>query len=79
MKDYPVGEKSVLDEKTRLNKTPDISFVHASWNDHSPNTLGLFDLIIGNDLLYEQEHPEQLASFNIDDRAFTGKILCFTR
>lgn len=61
--DYHPEVKSFLDENTHLNKDPDISFVRTSWDDHLPNDLGLFDIIIGSDLLYEQEHPENLASF----------------
>lgn len=61
--DYHPEVKAFLDENTHLNKDPDISFVRTSWDDHLPNALGLFDLIIGSDLLYEQEHPENLASF----------------
>ncbi|WP_163340319.1 methyltransferase [Desulfopila sp. IMCC35008] len=61
--DYHPEVKVFLDENTHLNKDPDISFVRTSWDDHLPNTLGLFDFIIGSDLLYEQEHPGILASF----------------
>jgi predicted nicotinamide N-methyase len=61
--DYHPEVKAFLDENTHLNKDPDISFVRTSWQDHLPNALGLFDLIIGSDLLYEQGHPENLASF----------------
>lgn len=61
--DYHPEVKAFLDENTQLNQDPDISFVRTSWDDHLPNALGLFDFIIGSDLLYEQEHPENLASF----------------
>lgn len=61
--DYHPEVKAFLDENTHLNKDPDISFVRTSWEDTLPNALGLFDFIIGSDLLYEQEHPEYLASF----------------
>lgn len=61
--DFHPEVKAFLDENTHLNKDPDIAFVRASWDDPVPSTLGLFDLIIGSDLLYEQEHPEKLASF----------------
>jgi methylase of polypeptide subunit release factors len=50
--DYHPVVKAFLDENTHLNKDPDISFVHTSWNDHSPNTLGPFDLIIGSGLVF---------------------------
>jgi len=61
--DYHPEVKAFLDQNTHLNKDPDISFVRTSWDDQLPNALGLFDFIIGSDLLYEQEHPENLALF----------------
>jgi ETFB lysine methyltransferase len=61
--DYHPEVKAFLDENTLLNKDPAISFVRTSWDDQLPNALGMFDFIIGSDLLYEQEHPEHLASF----------------
>ncbi len=61
--DYHPEVKAFLDENTHLNKDPNISFIRASWEDRLTKALGQFDLIIGSDLLYEQEHPENLASF----------------
>lgn len=61
--DYHPQVKNFLNNNTQLNQDRDISFVHASWDDHMPTTLGVFDLIIGSDVLYEQNHPEKLASF----------------
>lgn len=61
--DYHPEVKAFLNENTHLNRYPDISFVRTSWDDQLPNALGLFDFIIGSDLLYEQEHPGNLASF----------------
>ena len=43
-----------------LNGLPHIPFRRADWTDAD---LGRFDLIIGADLLYEPDHPAQLASF----------------
>mgnify|MGYP001827496448 CR=1 FL=1 len=60
--DYHREVKAILNENTHLNRDQDISFVRTSWNDQLPNALGLFDVIIGSDLLYEQEHPGNLAS-----------------
>lgn len=67
--DYHPEVKGFLDKNTQLNEDPDISFVRTAWEDLLPSSpLGLFDLIIGSDLLYEQEHPKQLAAF-IDQHA----------
>jgi predicted nicotinamide N-methyase len=56
-----------LSGNAALNEDPEIRFVRAAWSD-SDTGLGEFDLIIGSDVLYENEHPEQLAGF-IDDHA----------
>ncbi|MBX2849429.1 MAG: methyltransferase domain-containing protein [Acidiferrobacterales bacterium] len=51
-----------LDRNTDLNHDDKISFVRADWSgDHTG--LGLFDLIIGSDLLYEDEHVELVGNF----------------
>jgi 2-polyprenyl-3-methyl-5-hydroxy-6-metoxy-1,4-benzoquinol methylase len=45
-----------------LNEDQPINYKQADWGD-SDDDLGLFDLIIGIDLLYEEEHIELLANF----------------
>lgn len=42
------------------NRLPPVPFLLADWTDAR---LGAFDLIIGADLLYEPDHPAQLATF----------------
>lgn len=61
--DYHPEVKSFLKENTCLNKDPDISFVRTAWNDEATQTLGLYDIIIGSDLLYEDEHAKLLSTF----------------
>lgn len=56
-----------LEENTRLNHARDIPFVRTGWADEL-TSLGLFDLIIGSDLLYEPDHVPLLAAF-IDQHA----------
>lgn len=51
-----------LKRNTLLNNDPDIPFERVDWADEKDN-LGLYDLIIGSDLLYEDEHIELLANF----------------
>lgn len=54
-----------LKKNTQLNGDKDITFQRTDWaNDN----LGLFDMIIGSDLLYEDQHIELLARF-IDKHA----------
>ncbi len=51
-----------LERNADLNHDNKISFVRADWSGDNAE-LGLFDLIIGSDLLYEDEHVELLANF----------------
>ncbi len=45
-----------------LNQLEPMSFVLCDWEKLQPE-LGLFDLIIGSDLLYERNHPALLSAF----------------
>lgn len=60
--DHHPAVDSFLKRNTILNKNPDIPFERVDWADKKDN-LGLYDLIIGSDLLYEDEHIELLANF----------------
>ncbi len=60
--DYHPEVEAFLQRNTRLNDDPMMPFVRTSWADSATN-IGTFDLIIGSDLLYEDEHVEQLARF----------------
>jgi len=58
---HPEAE-AFLRENARINDDPEIPFVRVGWTD-PPSDLGLFDLIIGSDLLYERAHVEALSDF----------------
>jgi len=58
---HPEVEK-FLQRNTLLNDTTPIAFERTGWGD-THDQLGLFDLIIGSDLLYEDPHIELLANF----------------
>ena len=60
--DYHPEAQKFLQRNTLLNEDKTIAFERADWNDKS-DTLGHFDLIIGSDLLYEDNHIELLARF----------------
>ena len=51
-----------LGRNTRLNNNSDIAYQRVDWSDDA-DSLGRFDLIIGSDLLYEDQHINQLANF----------------
>lgn len=65
--DYHPESHHFLDRNTALNGDKLIPYQQADWADHS-DTLGLFDIIIGSDVLYEDNHIEILANF-IQDHA----------
>ena len=60
--DHHPEAKNFLNRNTRLNGDKEISFERTGWGDND-DTLGRFDLIIGSDLLYEDEHVELLTGF----------------
>lgn len=51
-----------LARNAAINSGPAIAYERTNWADASDH-LGSFDLIIGSDLLYEDEHVELLANF----------------
>ena len=53
---------SFLIENTQLNKGKAIPFLRTDWKDQNEG-LGLFDVIIGSDVLYEREHVALLSEF----------------
>ncbi|QSP95182.1 methyltransferase domain-containing protein [Marinobacter salinisoli] len=60
--DYHPEVKSFLERNALLNGDKSISYERTDWSDNKDN-LGRFDLIIGSDLLYEDDHIELLANF----------------
>ena len=65
--DYHPEAEHFLTENVQLNKGRDIPFVRTGWEDEDSG-LGLFDLVIGSDILYERWHINLLAAF-IDQHA----------
>ncbi|MCG8671536.1 MAG: protein N-lysine methyltransferase family protein [Pseudomonadales bacterium] len=60
--DYHPETERFLNRNTELNGDKLIPFERTGWADKN-DTLGRFDLIIGSDLLYEDEHIELLSEF----------------
>ena len=60
--DYHPEAEKFLERNALLNEGEAIDFELVDWAAKSDD-LGLFDLIIGSDILYEDEHAELLASF----------------
>ncbi len=60
--DYHPEVGKFLLRNALLNKDKPIAYEQADWAN-SDDDLGLFDLIIGSDLLYEEEHISLLANF----------------
>lgn len=60
--DYHPEVENFLERNTQLNGDDHIPFQRVDWAS-SNDGLGLFDLIIGSDILYEDNHIELLANF----------------
>lgn len=60
--DYHPEVGVFLQRNTALNHDDDIKYERTDWSD-ATDTLGQFDLIIGSDVLYEDQHIQQLADF----------------
>jgi predicted nicotinamide N-methyase len=60
--DYHPEAGSFLEQNVILNKGRAIPFVQTGWADDL-SALGKFDLILGSDLLYEDEHADLLSQF----------------
>lgn len=65
--DYHPEVGTFLKRNTLLNEDSPINYERVDWADKSDN-LGLFDLIIGSDLLYEDQHVALLSAF-IEDHS----------
>ena len=63
--DYHPEVSGFLKLNTELNQDRPIEYQQSDWAKWKDvgDDLGLFDLIIGSDLLYEDEHIDQLADF----------------
>src|SRR5699024_3879918 len=60
--DYHPKVEHFLNRNAKLNNGKAIAFERVDWADENCD-LGLFDLIIGSDILYEDQHVELLANF----------------
>ncbi len=60
--DYHPEANKFLQRNTQLNDDRDINFELVNWAD-TEDSLGVFDLIIGSDILYEDAHTQLLADF----------------
>ena len=58
---HPLTE-SFLKANAELNDLPTLKYCTGNWGRENPG-LGEFDLIIGSDVLYERDHPQQVAGF----------------
>lgn len=60
--DYHPEAGNFLRENVLLNQGEVIPFTRTGWGD-ADSGLGVFDVIVGSDLLYEQEHVALLSAF----------------
>jgi len=60
--DYHPEVEKFLKDNAKLNNTQTIPFTRTAWTDENVS-LGTFDIIIGSDLLYEEQHARELSHF----------------
>lgn len=70
---HPLSQ-SFLKENLLLNKLGPLKYRTGNWEVNNPE-LGLFDLIIGSDILYERQQPGQLAGFIDRHAARSAQII----
>ena len=70
---HPLTE-SFLQANAALNHLPLLKYCTGNWGRDNPG-LGEFDLIIGSDVLYERDHPAQLAGFIALHAAPSAEVL----
>jgi predicted nicotinamide N-methyase len=72
--DYHPLAGDFLARNALLNQLSPIEFHRCDWAEHYP-AIGLFNLIIGSDLLYERDHPQLLAGFIARHSALDAEVL----
>jgi ETFB lysine methyltransferase len=70
---HPLAQ-TFLHANLLLNHLPDLKYCTGNWGRENP-ALGEFDLIIGSDVLYERDHPAQLAEFILLHAAPRAEVL----
>lgn len=60
--DHHPEAENFLRKNVQLNEGREIPFVCTGWGDKDSG-IGVFDLVIGSDLLYERHHVKSLANF----------------
>lgn len=70
---HPLASAFLL-ENLRLNGLPPLPYATGHWG-RSDAALGRFDLIVGSDVLYERQHPAELAAFIDRHAAAVSEVL----
>ena len=70
---HPLAAAFLL-ENLRLNQLPAMKYEMGHWSRANPQ-LGLFDLIIGSDVLYDRAQPDELSQFIDRHSAPTVEVL----
>ncbi len=71
--DYHPEVKKFLDENSRINNTRLIPFERIDWTNLKSG-IGCYNIIIGSDVLYMDNHPKELASF-INQHADSNSVV----
>ncbi len=70
---HPLVE-TFIEANLALNGLPAMRYATGNWERSNPK-LGKFDLIVGSDVLYQRDHPAQLADFLQSHAAEESEVL----
>lgn len=59
--DFHPDIRRFLDRNTAINGLDNLEYVEWDWQNDPSGQMGLFDWVIGSDVLYERQHPEPVA------------------
>ena len=62
MSDWHPLSEAFMEENLKLNELGPMPYYPGDWGGTNPG-LGTFSLLIGSDVLYERQHPQELAGF----------------
>lgn len=72
--DFHPNASEFLAHNLSLNGLPPMRYVEANWSETYPD-LGMFDLIIGSDVLYDRDHPRLLSNFIVRHLKPTSRVI----
>jgi predicted nicotinamide N-methyase len=73
--DFHPDIRAFLERNIARNQVRNLEFVHWDWQQRAESPLGLYDWVIGSDILYEKQHPGPVARMLARHVAPGGRII----